>query len=185
MQRLATFLFSLCLLYGSGYLIYFTRLHSAGLSALTISSLNIITPRVVKQIQKLQYFRDQSSYEASQFITVTFIRWMNTTIVTQVFSPFADTLENGSFLINSVFATFITEMFLRPILANLNHTSNIKMHILGPRAVDQRRMNLNFQGGYTNISERYTVSLFFKPNDFMLFLSILHDHSFLSNKGIF
>ena len=160
LQRLATFLISLFLIYGSGYLICFTRLHSAGLSALTISSLNIITPQVVIQLQKLQYYRDQSSYEASQFIMVTFIRWMNTTIVIQFFSPFAETLENGSFLINTVFATFLAEMTLRPILANLNYMSNIKMHILGPRAVDQRRMNLNFQGGYYNISERYTVSIF-------------------------
>ena len=148
------------LLVGTSLLIYAARLKSATLSSFTITLLNVITPIIVKKLQTFESHRNQSSYEASQFIKITLFRWVNTAVVTKAFTPFTETLPNGSFLIDSILSIFISEMTVTPILAALDYMSNIKKHILGPRAVDQRRMNLNFTGGYYNIGERYTVSIF-------------------------
>jgi len=156
-QRAMTFFLSICLLVGCAFLIYLARKRNAFTASIIITILNRLTPMVVKFLNSFEAHRNQSSYQASQFIKITLFRWVNTAVITLVITPFTDTLQNGSFLINSIFTICITEMTVNPVLQMLNYMSNFQMHVLGPRAVDQRRMNLHFQGGYYEIGERYTA----------------------------
>ena len=89
-------------------------------------------------------------------IIVTAFRWINTAVVTQVITPFTDTLQNGDFLIKFVYTQLMFDLFQGPLLRLTDIYGNLCKHVLAPRAPDQRRMNLYFSGGGYDIGERYT-----------------------------
>jgi len=96
--------------------------------------------------------------QASLYYKITACLWVNTAIITAFITPFADTLEDEKdALIPAMLAIFITEMFKAPVVQLLDIPGHVKRHILGPRAVDQWRMNTYFQGTSWLLSERYTV----------------------------
>jgi hypothetical protein len=97
--------------------------------------------------------------QASLYVKITACIWVNTSIITAFVTPFADTLEDEQdSLIPAMMAIFVTEMFKTPVVQLLDISGNVKRHVLGPRAVDQKRMNTYFQGTPWLLSERYTVS---------------------------
>lgn len=79
-------------------------------------------------------------------------------ITTTIILPFDDTVEQSAGLIHTVYAIFITEMITSPVIGMSDVVGNFKKHFLGPRAPDQKRMNLDFRGAFYEMSERYTVS---------------------------
>jgi hypothetical protein len=96
--------------------------------------------------------------QASLYFKMTACLWINTAIITAFITPFADTLEDErDALIPAMFAIFITELFKAPVRQLLDIPGHVKRHVLGPRAVDQKRMNMYFQGTPWLLSERYTV----------------------------
>jgi len=79
-------------------------------------------------------------------------------IITTVILPFSDSLTDGKdFLVNSVYAIFFSELLISPLCVLTDSWGHFQRHILGPRAPDQKRMNLNFRGAYFELSERFTV----------------------------
>lgn len=101
----------------------------------------------------------EGSKQASLYLKITLVMFINTAIITAFITPFADTLEDEEdALIPAMLAIFITEMFKAPVVQLLDIGGHIKRHLLGPRAVDQKRMNTYFQGTPWLLSERYTVS---------------------------
>lgn len=96
--------------------------------------------------------------QASLYYKITACLWVNTAIITAFITPFADTLEDEKeALIPAMMAIFITELFKSPVVQLLDIGGHIKRHVLGPRAVDQKRMTAYFQGTPWLLSERYTV----------------------------
>lgn len=79
-------------------------------------------------------------------------------IIISLIQAFSDTVSNGKkYLINSVYAIFFSELLTSPLLAVSDSWGNFQRHVWGPRAFDQRRVNLRFRGGFFELSERYTV----------------------------
>lgn len=157
LQRIVTFVVSLALLVGGGVLIALARRRSPTGAALTITALNTVTPMVCRYITHHESHSSEGSKQASLYIKVTAFRWINTAIITTIITPFTDTVTDGNnFLINSIYNIFITEMLKTPIMQLLDIMGNLNRHYFGPRAPDQRRMNLRFQGGFYELAERYT-----------------------------
>lgn len=76
----------------------------------------------------------------------------------QIISPFTSTLEDGSTdLLPTIANILLADVYIVPILKFLNIGSNIRKHLLGPRATTQDEMNNCFQGSAYNLGERYTV----------------------------
>lgn len=98
--------------------------------------------------------------QASLYYKITAVSWVNTAIITAFITPFADTLEDETeALIPAMMAIFVTEMFKAPVVQYLDIPGHFKRHVLGPRAADQKRMNIHFKGTDWLLSERYTVSI--------------------------
>ena len=84
---------------------------------------------------------------------MTFFRWVNTAIITTYITPFTDTLQDGSYLIDSIYVLFMVELLSRPLLQLSDIRGNLNRHYFGPRELDQRRMNLKFQGSTYDIGK--------------------------------
>jgi hypothetical protein len=134
------------------------RRRSAFAAAMTINIINQVTPRISRMItNRFESHSNNGSRQASLYVKMTLLKWVNTAIVTTLILPFTDTAQEGKgFLINSVWAIFATEMLLNPLINFSDSWGNIQRHFLGPRSPDQQRMNLNFRGGHVDLAERYT-----------------------------
>ena len=97
-------------------------------------------------------------------------------------TSFANILDYDSLLTN-IEVLFIAELIQRPIVAAIDIFGIIYRHILGPRAVDQRRMNLMFSGDTYDIGEHYTdiTTIFFLT----LFYCTLYPLAFFFASAIF
>jgi hypothetical protein len=61
-------------------------------------------------------------------------------------------------MIPTISALLVSEVWLSPLMRLSDYTSNIKKHILAPRARSQEEMNSWFNGSWFQLGERYTVS---------------------------
>lgn len=111
-------------------------------------------------ITEYESHSNEGKKQASLYYKMTACMWINTAIITAWITPFADTLEDEKdALIPAMLAIFITELFKAPVVQLLDIPGHVKRHLLGPRAVDQKRMNVYFQGTSWLLSERYTVGV--------------------------
>jgi len=139
------------------FLIAQARKESAAWAAITITVLNTISPIVVHHITNFESHSSEGSKQTSQYIKMSLFRWCNTAVITTVITPFTDTLQDGKgHLINSIYAIFVAEMVKIPLLQLGDIMGNLNRHYFGPRAPDQRRMNLKFSGEAWELAERYT-----------------------------
>ena len=110
----------------------------------------------VRILTSFESHQTQTAYATSVYIKVTLFRWVTTTVVTAVVSPFASTAMDGEHLIDGLRMLFTAELVNRPILQLTDWFGNVKRHIFASRAKDQRRINLRFTSGTYSIGERYT-----------------------------
>ena len=121
-----------------GIIIGWARTHDALYSTIAIIFLNAITPKIVNSLTDSESHDTETSYAASAYIKITFIRWVYTVIVNFAITPFTNVLGFGQ-LIESIRILFTAELLQRPILQMLDWVGHLKRHILGPRKKDQRR----------------------------------------------
>jgi len=130
---------------------------SASYAALTVTAINQITPYICKFCNRFESHSNDGSYQTSLYTKTTFFKWTNTAIVTVIITPFTYKIRDGSdYLINSVYSIFFAELLTNPAIKISDIWGNIQRHYLGPRELDQRRMNLRFGGGAFVLSDRYT-----------------------------
>jgi len=118
--------------------------------------LSLAIPHVMSMVTSFESHSSESSYAASNYLKVTIFRWVNTAIITHIITPFTDTLQDGLFLIDSIYVLFMVNLLSKPLLQLSDVLGNLNRHYFGPRELDQRRMNLKFQGSTYDIGERYT-----------------------------
>jgi len=71
--------------------------------------------------------------------------------------PFTSTIsEDATALIPAVYAVLKAEIITAPILHMLDIVTQIKRHVLAPRAKNQTHMNSYFRGSKQNLGEKYT-----------------------------
>jgi len=150
-----TTILSACLIVAGAFLIAAAQGKSSNWAAITIILLNTITPMVVRFLTSMEYHRSETSRTASQYLKVTAFRWLNSVIILFILNAFADTLKPDG-IINNINSLFFAEIIQRPAFQLLDMGGFVNRHVFGPRAVDQRRMNLCFQGSGYDIGERYT-----------------------------
>lgn len=80
-------------------------------------------------------------------------------------------------MLKTISAILLFDVWLGPLLRLSDWFTNIKKHILGPRARTQEEMNLSFQGTFYNFGERYT--------DFTKILFVVFFYSALFPPGFF
>lgn len=183
-QTIVSTFVSLLAVAAGGVVIAYARRWSAVASAVTISILNQVTPRVCMFINnRTESHSSDGSRQASLYVKMTFFRWVNTVvrtlmcsfgkpllirplsyalavlqIITIVILPFSDSVTDGkNFLINSVYAIFFSELLVTPLMQLSDAWGNFQRHFMGPRSADQKRMNLKFRGAYFQLAERFTV----------------------------
>jgi hypothetical protein len=178
-----TTIISFALIIGGGSVITFARRIGPETSSLAITVINQFTPRVVSFLTNMESHPNQSSVSASMYLKVTAFRWTNTALVMTLITPFTDTLQNGDFLIKSVYTMFMFDLLLTPALQILDIGGNLGRHYLGPRKSDQRRMNLSFKAGQFDLDDKYTntTRIFF----FTLFYCSLFPAGFFFASAIF
>lgn len=173
---------ALLLVLGGGIAISYARSISPSIAGYLITALNILTPRVVSALTKIESHPNESSVMASQYLKITAFRWTNTVLIFCIISPFTDTLMEDS-LIEGIAKVFTLDLFLRPTLQYLNIGGNIGKHLKAPKAKRQRTMNLFFKADSYDIGERQTniTTIFF----FTLFYSAIYPMGYFFAFAIF
>ena len=159
-QQSITFLVTILLLAGAGYVVRQTRSKlGAAYSGPLTTIFNTLIPQIVKLLLLIEKHPTEGGRQQSLYLKIAIFRWVNTAILTQVITPFVVTISSSSQdVIPSMQAILWSELWLSPLLRLLDITSNIRKHVLGPRAKTQEAMNLSFQGTFYHLGERYTVS---------------------------
>lgn len=156
--RILNLLITLGVVSFSGYLVAKVRENlGPGYSGPLVSVFNSIIPQIVKLLMIFEPHTTEGSFQTSLYLKITLFRWVNTAVLTKLITPFTSTVspERTSVLptINSI---LWSELWLVPGLRLLDLWGNIQKHVLAPRARNQELMNLNFQGTFYNLGERYT-----------------------------
>eukprot|EP00541_Cyclophora_tenuis_P000573 CAMPEP_0116575050 /NCGR_PEP_ID=MMETSP0397-20121206/19739_1 /TAXON_ID=216820 /ORGANISM="Cyclophora tenuis, Strain ECT3854" /LENGTH=521 /DNA_ID=CAMNT_0004103893 /DNA_START=128 /DNA_END=1693 /DNA_ORIENTATION=+ len=157
-QRTITSLITLAIVGATCVLVIHMRTkYGVVASALTITASTTIIPILLRLITRFESHEDEGSWQTSLYIKLTFALWVVSALLTAYITPFTDSLAyNKRALIPAMYTLFIAEMFKTPIIAVSDLYNNFKRHILGPRQLDQRRMNQKFQGAVYRLSARYT-----------------------------
>lgn len=125
-------------------------------AAFTISAFNTVFPMMAKMLTDLEAHPSESSKQSSLYFKICFFRWVSTSVVISLITPFTDTLTNRTGLITQVYALFFADIVTTNALQLLDPFGHINKHILAPRAATQDAMNLLFQGTVYELAERYT-----------------------------
>jgi len=158
-QMLHTSLITLAILIlGCILIVRIRRTHGAAAAAFLITTLNTFVPYIIWYLTDYyESHRSEGFKQSSRFAKITLCLWVNTTIITSLVTPFTETLSgNEDGIIRSLYAIYIFEILKGPVTQLMDPFGMFYRHYLAPRCPDQWRMNLNFQGTYYEISERYT-----------------------------
>ncbi|CAJ1954597.1 unnamed protein product [Cylindrotheca closterium] len=119
--------------------------------------LNSSMPAVLKLLLMLEKHPDEGSYQRSVYLKLTLFRWILSGLLTSFITPFTHTLgDDSSDMIPTISALLISESWLSPLMRISDYTSNLKKHVLAPRARSQEEMNSWFTGSWFQLGERYT-----------------------------
>jgi len=146
---------SICIIVVASYLIKWADIRGPAAASLVIVACNLLAPHIVRLLTSFESHRNESLKTASQYYKITAFRWSFTVFIPLLITPFLNILDDDA-IIENIKVLFIAEMIQRPILQTVNIVGLLKRHILGPRAQDQRRMNLLYSGDKYHIAERYT-----------------------------
>lgn len=158
LQRLLTGIISFIFIMAGCIIVPYTRYEYGPIeAAIAVTVINTIIPSIMTYLVSIEAHVSEGSRQASSYRKITTSMFVNTTLVTALITPFADTLSHDpEALLPTVYAIFFTELLRSPITDVADISGHVYRHIFGPRSPDQRRMNLNFSGKPYQLSERYT-----------------------------
>lgn len=149
---------TLAVVAGTGWCVAKARETSGpGLSGPLVSVFNSIIPQIVKILMIFERHTTEGGYQTSLYLKITLFRWINTAILTKWITPFTNTLaDDATSVLPSINSILWSELWLVPALRLLDIWGNVQKHFFAPRSRTQEMMNLNFQGTFYNLGERYT-----------------------------
>ena len=115
---------------------------------------NLSFPQLAKIITDFEGHRNESRLQISLYTKIAAFRWVNTSIVTTVITPFTHTLEPSPGLISQIAAIFFSEIVTTNVIQLTDVWGHIQRHFLAPRAKTQDTMNLFFKGLEVELAER-------------------------------
>lgn len=119
--------------------------------------VNSVIPIIVKLLTSFEKHYREDDVQKSLYVKITLFRWVNTAVITRMFTPLLATIGEDSIdLIYTVSALMISEMFISPLLRYLDFGSIVKRHFLAPRAKTEEELFNCFNGGKYNLAERFT-----------------------------
>ena len=129
-------------------------------ASVIITICNQSFPRVAKLLTNAgESHPSESSRQGSLYYKIALFRWMNSTVVFYLITPFTLTLAgdtNGDGLIPKMASLFIMNMIISTFLALTDIGGHVRRHIMAPRKKTQDAMNICFQGSTYELAERYS-----------------------------
>jgi len=121
-----------------------------------ITIMNFFVPLFITFLMNFEAHKTEGSFQASHYLKIGLFRWFNTVIVLTVITPFTHTLKEKDSLVSTVFGLYLSELTLIPLLNYLDIFGTLARHFYGPRAKNQRQMNLQFKGTKFHLADAYT-----------------------------
>eukprot|EP00977_Amphora_coffeiformis_P030428 scaffold46958_cov199-Amphora_coffeaeformis.AAC.1 len=130
---------------------------SPTVAAYLVTTLNSTIPQILKILMIFERHSTEGGFQTSLYLKITLFRWINTAILTKVITPIIGTLTStDTSVLPTINSILWSELWLTPLLRLSDWLTNLKKHVLAPRARTQDQMNNWFQGTYYNLGERYT-----------------------------
>ena len=123
-------------------------------AAFAIAAFNSVFPIFAKMLTSTEAHAGEGEKQTSLYFKIALFRWMNTSVVISIVTPFTDSLSIDG-LIPQVYALFFAEIVTVSALQLADPMGHINRHILAPRAATRDAMNLKFQGTEFELAERY------------------------------
>lgn len=131
-------------------------LYSSANSYPLFAGLNLGYPQLAKFITDFESHSNESKVQTSLYVKIAAFRWVNTSIIITVITPFTNTLTPSNGLISQIAAIFFAEIVTTNVIQLTDVWGHIQRHILAPRAKTQDAMNQLFKGLEVELAERYT-----------------------------
>jgi len=156
-EHLLTTVLSIASIYGCAEIVRWSNSIVPGFgAAFTISGLNLGYPQLAKFITDFESHSNESKVQTSLYVKIATFRWVNTSIIITVITPFTHTLTPTQGLIAQIAAIFFAEIVTTNVVQLTDVWGHIQRHILAPRAKTQDAMNRLFKGYDVELAERYT-----------------------------
>mmetsp|Transcript_1459 Transcript_1459/g.2883 ORF Transcript_1459/g.2883 Transcript_1459/m.2883 type:complete len:1129 (+) Transcript_1459:720-4106(+) len=156
-EHLLTTLLSFASIYGCALIVQWSNSIAPGFgAAFTISGLNLGYPQLAKFITDFESHSNESKVQTSLYVKIAAFRWVNTSIIITVITPFTNTLTPTNGLISQIAAIFFAEIVTTNVVQLTDVWGHIQRHLLAPRAKTQDAMNRLFKGLDVELAERYT-----------------------------
>lgn len=155
-KKIITFILTAILIIGLSFSLKALYLATITGASIVIVAINAAIPALVRFITSFESHPNETSYEKSNYLKITYFRWILTVIVIGSVCPFPFTLQDGDYLVESVRIVFFAELILKPLIQLWDWLGHCRRYILAPHAKDQKRLNLWFSGRQGSIGEKYT-----------------------------
>jgi hypothetical protein len=155
-KNIISFVLTAILIIGLAFALKAVYLATITGASIVIVAMNVIIPAVVRCITSLESHPNETSYDDSNYLKITYFRWIFTAVLIGSISPFPYTLQDGDYLVESVRIVFFAELLLKPLMQLWDWLGHFRRHLCAPRAKDQRRLNQWFSGRQGSIGEKYT-----------------------------
>jgi hypothetical protein len=142
-QRLISLALTVAMIVFAGFVV--ARVRKAvgpGLSGIFVTLFNTSIPQIVKLFLLFERHATEGSRQKSLYLKVTLFRWVNTVILTQMITPFTQTIgPGGRDVLPTINGILWSELFVAPFLRILDIMGLLKKHVLAPRARNQEVCN--------------------------------------------
>jgi len=178
-RRFITIIITFALIAFCGWSVFRVRETSGSWYSGNLTTIfNSSMPMVLKLLLILERHPDEGSYQRSVYLKLTFFRWTLSGLVIAFITPFTNTLgPENDHMVPTVSALLVSEAWLSPLMRISDYTTNLKKHVLAPRARSQDEMNSWFTGSWFQLGERYT--------DFTKIVFVVFFYSALYPSGFF
>ena len=122
-------------------------------------ALNLGFPEAAKLIVFTEAHPSESDVQISLYTKIAAFRWVNTSIVITLITPFTRTSADHG-LIAQIYAIFFAEIVTTNLIQLTDLWGHFQRHVMAPRASSQDTMNLFFKGLEVELAERYASFVF-------------------------
>jgi len=140
-QQVTTIFITFCIIMGGRSLIIYAGHKGPKYASFATILCNLLAQHVVRKLTSYKSHRNKSLRTPSQYLKITAFQWSIVVFIPILITDFSSMLDREG-IIKIVMVLLLAECIQRPIIQLIGIGVFLKRRIFGPRAEDERRINL-------------------------------------------
>ena len=140
-HQVTTIFITFCIIMGGRSLIIYAGHKGPKYASFATILCNLLAQHVVRKLTSYKSHRNKSLRTSSQYLKITAFQWSIVVFIPLLITDFPSMLDREG-IIQNVMVLLLAECIQRPIIQLIGIGVFLKRRIFGPRAEDERRINL-------------------------------------------